>query len=97
MTSYLEQDADAIRRCLPSGVAVPEGSDPLFLAYAVLLRAKGSGTSASDVHDAWSAWMLGVDADHESIRSFAELDPATREEDAPFVVAIREAARRLGR
>lgn len=95
MTSYLEHDADVIRRCLPDGVDVPDGSESLFLTYAVLLRAKGTGTQASDVHDAWAAWMLGVDPQHESIRPFSELDPATRGEDGPFLAAIRAAAKDL--
>lgn len=92
MTTYLERDAGLIKQCLPEGTEAPEDSDDLFLMYAVLLRAKGAGTQASDVHDAWSAWMLRVDPDHESIRPFGELDADTRGEDAPFLVAIRAAA-----
>jgi len=92
MTTYLERDADLIRGCLPDGAEAPEGSDALFLMYAVLMRAKGADTTASDVHDAWSAWMIGVDPDHESIRPFGELDAETRGEDGPFLRAIRAAA-----
>lgn len=95
MTTYLERDADLIRACLPNGAEAPEGSDELFLMYAVLMRAKGVGTTASDVHDAWSAWMIGVDPGHDSIRPFAELDAKTRGEDGPFLVAIRRAAEQL--
>jgi hypothetical protein len=94
MTTYLERDAELIRQRLPEGTAVPEDSDDLFLMYAVLLRAKGVGVQASDVHDAWSAWMLRVDPGHESIRPFGELDAETRGEDGPFLVAIRAAAAR---
>ncbi|MFS0729625.1 hypothetical protein ABC270_06020 [Curtobacterium sp. 1P10AnD] len=94
MTTYLKRDADLIRACLPDGVEEPDGSEPLFLMYAVLLRAKGVDTTASDVHDAWSAWMIGVDPDHESIRPFSELDAETRGEDGPFLVAIRRAAQK---
>lgn len=96
MTKYLERDADLIRACLPDGVEAPEGSDTLFLMYAVLMRAKGADTTASDVHDAWSAWMIGVDPEHESIRPFAELDVETRGEDGPFLRAIRRAAEQSG-
>ncbi|MFP3397662.1 hypothetical protein SB749_15130 [Brevibacterium sp. SIMBA_078] len=92
MTTYLERDAELIRQCLPEGIAVPEDSDDLFLMYAVLLRAKGVDTQASDVHDAWSAWMLRVNPDHESIRPFSDLGAETRREDSPFLVAIRAAA-----
>lgn len=94
MTTYLERDANLIRQCLPTGVDAPDNSDELFLMYAVLLRAKGAGTQATDVHDAWSAWMIGVDPGHESIRPFDDLDPETRREDSPFLLAIRAAAAR---
>lgn len=94
MTTYLERDADLIRQCLPAGVDVPDDSDDLFLIYAVLLRAKGTGTQAADVHDAWSAWMIGVDPGHNSLRPFDDLDPETRGEDSPFLLAIRAAAAR---
>lgn len=96
MTSYLERDAELIRECLPAGADPPEDSDDLFLVYAVLLRAKGVETQASDVHDAWAAWMIRVDPGHESIRPFEELDSQTRGEDGPFLVAIRTAAQRRG-
>lgn len=94
MTTYLQRDADLIKECLPEGTEVPEDADDLFLMYAVLLRAKGHETQASDVHDAWSAWMIRVDPGHESIRAFGELDAGTRQEDGPFLVAIRKAAQR---
>lgn len=94
MTTYLERDARLIRQCLPVGADAPEDSDDLFLLYAVLLRAKGAQTKASDVHDAWSAWMLRGNPGHESIRPFDELDSETRREDGPFLVAIRTAAER---
>jgi hypothetical protein len=91
--SYLDTDAELIRSCLPDGTAVPENSDVLFVLYAVLMRAKGEGTQASDVHDAWSAWMSGSEPEHESIRPYDELSPSVQDEDAPFLTAIRSAAR----
>lgn len=92
MLNYLERDAALIRESLPDGTSVPDGSDELFRIYAVLLRAKGVETQASDVHDAWSAWMTGIDPKHDSVRPFAELDAETRAEDGPFLHAIRRAA-----
>ena len=62
--------------------------------HAVLLRAKGSDAQAADVHDAWSAWMIGVSPGHESIRPFEDLESETRREDSPFLLAIRAAAAR---
>lgn len=92
MVNYLAVDAARIRAELPEDSSVPDDAEDLFLIYAVLLRAKGVEVQAEDVHDAWSAWMLGIDPDHESIVPFADLDEATRAEDGPFLLAIRRAA-----
>lgn len=92
--SYLDDDAELIRSCLPDRDAVPDNADDLFLLYAVLMRAKGEETEASDVHDAWSAWMARTNPDHESIRPFEQLPASVQSEDTPFLVAIRAAALR---
>jgi hypothetical protein len=94
--TYLDVDADLIRSYLPAGTGVPPDSDFLFVLYAVLMRAKGADTQASDVHDAWSAWMAMVDPTHDSIRPFEDLPASVREEDAPFLTAIRRAAQARG-
>jgi hypothetical protein len=52
--SYIRAQADLIRSFVAEGGG--QGADLLFLMYAVLLRAKGAGVTASDVHDVWSAW-----------------------------------------
>lgn len=91
--TYLDADADLIRSCLPVGTGVPDNSEKLFVLYAVLMRAKGEETQASDVHDAWSAWMSNTDPDHKSIRPYDLLDTSVRDEDMPFLTAIRLAAR----
>lgn len=90
--TYLDADADLIRSCLPEGTGVPDDSDELFVLYAVLMRAKGEDTQASDVHDAWSAWMSNTDPGHESIRPYDLLEPSVRDEDMPFLTAIHLAA-----
>lgn len=90
--SYLNADAELIRRCVPEATGVPEDSEDLFVLYAILLRAKGAGTQASDVHDAWSAWMSRSEPDHGSIRPYDQLSPSVQAEDAPFLAAIRQAA-----
>jgi hypothetical protein len=90
--SYLDIDAELIRSCLPEGTGVPDGSEELFVLYAVLMRVKGKATEAADVHDAWSAWMSRSEPDHESIRPFDQLSPTVQAEDAPFLNAIRQAA-----
>jgi hypothetical protein len=93
MLNYIEQDASLIRAFLPEDAELPEGADGLFRLYAVLMRAKGADVEASDVHDAWSAWMTGIDPRHESVLPFDELDASTKAEDGPFLAAIRRAAR----
>lgn len=72
---------------------LPDGDTaPLFRLYAVLVLAKGSATTAEDVHSAWSAWMAGVDPAHKSIVPFANLPPDVRREDDVFVRAIHAAS-----
>ena len=93
--TYLDDLAYLIRAEVPDAL-VPPDSEPLFLVYAVLLRAKGDEVTASDVHDAWSAWMQGTRPDHDSARPFDDLDDETRAQDEPFVRAVRAVARRAG-
>jgi hypothetical protein len=89
--SYLDKTAQAIRAAVPPHLLPAEDDlEQLFRLYAVLARAKGQATTGSDVHDAWSAWMLGRGEEHESIRPYEELDAETRREDAPFLKAIRQ-------
>lgn len=91
MNNYLQNDAELIKQSLPEGTSVPNNSDSLFVIYAVIMRAKGADITASDVHDAWSAWMMRQDPSHEAIRPYEELDPATKAEDEPFLLAIKKA------
>lgn len=88
--SYLDALAVAVRAAVASE-QLPEADDldDLFRLYAVLARAKGTQTTASDVHDAWAAWMISRGAsDHEAIKPYRELDPETQRADEPFVEAI---------
>ena len=91
--SYLDQTARTIRAAVsPDLVSAEADLEQLFLLYAVLARAKGLTTTASDVHDAWVAWMLARGKEHEAIRPYDELDPDTASQDVPFVEAIRRVA-----
>lgn len=91
---YLHDLAAEIHREVPEAVRPEEDTTDLFLIYAVLLLAKGEGVSREDVHNAWAAWKLIRGEDHESVRPFSELSDATKEEDSPFVMAIRRVAKR---
>jgi hypothetical protein len=91
VTSYLSRDAELIRAML-SNATPPEDADSLFLIYALLLRAKGADVTASDVHDAWAAWMEPRNPRHPALQPYDQLPPAARQEDEPYVEAIRAAA-----
>jgi hypothetical protein len=85
--------AQQIRDRVPaSDIPNEKNTNGLFRIYAVLLLAKGSLVSREDVHNAWVAWMLGLDPTHESLIPFSELDAATAADDEPYVAAIRSLA-----
>jgi len=73
-----------------------ENAEELLRLYAVLLRAKGTDITESDIHDAWSAWMSTRDESHESLVTYEDLTPEVRDADGVFASAVREAARELG-
>lgn len=95
MRSYLAELAEEIKLEVAPQDLPDEDTRDLFLVYAVLLLAKGEGVTAEDVHNGWAAWQTMRGEDHESLRPFDELSPSTRQEDLPFVDAIRAVARRL--
>jgi hypothetical protein len=94
--TYLDQIGEAIRAEVPPDLLPDETDlDQLFRLYAVLARAKGESTTSADVHDAWAAWSLGRGDDHESVTPYDELPPSVKQEDEPFLRAIRTVARTL--
>lgn len=94
--SYIDDLAQAIRAETPHDVLPDEADlDALYRLYALLARVKGAAVTASDVHDAWSTWMLNRDKDHDSLVPFEALTPEAQAEDEPFVEAIRKST--LGR
>ena len=93
--TYLDDDADLIKASLPSGTSVPDDSDRLFRLYAVLLRTKRMRTTATDVHDAWTAWQQELDPEHEALKPYRQLPPDVQAEDEPFLAAIHEAASKI--
>jgi hypothetical protein len=90
---YLAEDAQLIRRLLPHEADQPDDAESLFLGYAVLMRVKGLECTASDVHDAWTAWMLGRNPGHPALVPFDNLPPDVQRRDLPFVYAIHAAVR----
>lgn len=92
--NYLEALAAEIRAEVPHEALPPDDTTSLFVAYAVLLLAKGGATTPEDVHNAWVAWMLDREEVHESMVPFSNLPADTQEEDSPFTEAIHQVARR---
>jgi hypothetical protein len=93
---YLDQIAAVIRSHIPDN-RMPEGkADELLRLYAILLRAKGSTVTQSDVHDAWSAWMSERAGNHVSLVAYEDLPKEVQVEDRAFTNAIRQAAEELG-
>ena len=90
--TYLDDLAHHIRRHVPPGTSVPDSADRLFVLYAVVLRAKGATATASDVHDAWSAWTQECNPGHDALQPYDSLSPDVQAEDAPFLAAIKAAA-----
>lgn len=90
--NYLTRIAEQIRTRVPEELLPDDEATELFLAYAVLARVKGVGVTASDVHDAWCAWMMTRTPDHESLVPYSELPEDVQREDSPFVSAIRAVA-----
>ena len=89
--SYLDELAVRIRDEVPEAERGETALD-LFRLYAVLALAKGKFVEASDVHNAWVAWMQDRQPNHEALEPFEKLDKETREADSPFVLAIRSVA-----
>ncbi len=89
--TYVDDRAEVIRSKVDAA-ELPDGDvHDLFRIYAVLSFAKGMAVTASDVHDAWSAWASDRMPSHGAIVPFAELDHDTASKDEVFVRAIRDA------
>ena len=95
--TYLADIARRIRQELDRSDLPDEPHDALLYGYAVLALAVGRRVTLANVHDAWAAWMMTVDPEHDAIVPFAELDPTTAAMDQPFADAIRAVASEIGR
>ena len=99
MDNYIDIVASEVREATPRDRLPAHGHDlaALFRLYALVARIKGEQTTAADVHDAWSVWMLNRGEADEAIRPFEELHDAQQcDDDEPIVAAIRSAAKRAG-
>ena len=90
-SSYIDVLARTIRAATPPELVPDEPDlDALYRLYALLALVKGESVTASDVHDAWSAWMLNRGESHDSVVPFDALAADTQAEDEPFAAAIRK-------
>ncbi|MGY0002598.1 DUF7701 domain-containing protein [Micromonospora sp. I033] len=91
--NYLQRLARLIRDEVPSrSVPTEFDTEPLFLAYAVLLKACGTSVTPQDVHNAWVAWMLTYDPGHEALVPYEDLPVDVAKQDDKYVEAIRRVA-----
>ena len=95
-SNYLDDIALLIRdEVAPDAVPKQHDSVPLFRIYAVLLLARGGAVTASDIHNAWVAWMAGIDPAHDQLKPYDRLDPEIAALDDRYVEAIRRVALRI--
>jgi len=90
--TYIDRIANQIRDALPPKDRPGEHAEELYRLYALLVLTTGEATTLENVHDAWSTWMTAHQPHHESIRPFRQLDAGTRNEDRPYLNAIRSIA-----
>lgn len=93
--TYLDGLGARIRAHVPKADLPDENTRGLFRIYAVLMLAKGTAVTSEDVHNAWAAWMAGIDPDHEALVPFQDLDADVASDDEPFAQAIRTVAKDL--
>lgn len=93
--NYIEKLARQIADRIPTSKLPAERDMALFRMYSVLALAKGREVTSEDVHNAWAAWMCGVDPNHVSLVPFERLPRHVAAEDAPYVEAIHAVAREL--
>jgi hypothetical protein len=95
--NYITAIARDIRSRLDPNTLPDEPIEDLLRYYAVLALSLGTAVSDRDVHNAWVAWMSGIDSSHPALVPFDELPSEAVSQDHPFVEAIREVARDLNR
>lgn len=75
----------------------PTDEASLWLVYAVLALVKGTTTTSSDVHEAWSAWAtVRYDGTHRSLVPFDALTPPIQAYDDLYRDAIHTVAVKRG-
>lgn len=93
--AYLERVARDIYHETGGEGEYPANEATLWLTYALLCVAKGTETTARNVHDAWAVWAIQeYDGTHRSLVPFDQLSPEVQALDIPYRDAIRRVAER---
>ncbi len=87
--NYLLEIASRIKAEVPESLLPDSETRNLFILYALIALSRGTSVTAEDVHNAWNAWMLLRGENHPSMVPFEELSKNKKEEDNPFLEAIR--------
>lgn len=90
--SYLTGDARRIRTLAHPEIPKASPLPPVYLIYAVLLRAKGTSVEDEDVHDAWAAAKEIAADDSASLVPYEFLTDEEQLKDRVYADAIRIAA-----
>lgn len=94
--SYIETARDILREELNK---VGKGDQETVFENGYLLLAMVSDgendITEQDVHDVWSIVRMVNRPWHQDLIPFPELDPAVAAYDKPFLVAIKNAAKRI--
>lgn len=93
--NYIQEITSRIRDLVGPSALPKEGDSELLNSYALLVLAKGESVTNEDVHDAWSVWATKYAPDSESLVPYSELSDGLKEEDTPYAVAIRAAAKTI--
>lgn len=93
--TYIDVIGEKIRSKMEKSDLPDEDARGLFRIYAVLLLAKGDQVNATDVHNAWVAWMTGKNPVHEALVPHADLPSEVAKADVPYVDAIRAVAEEI--
>lgn len=92
MTDYLTDRAHLIYNYAEDDDVPSPQEYGLYLAYALLSFAKGTHTTASDVHDAYTLWQLTTFPEPRYAVPFEELPPDVQALDDKYVEAIHRAS-----
>ncbi len=94
-SNYVTRAAALLVEVLAEIDASAEIQPSLAPFYTLLVLTTGEDTTLAHVHDAWAMDRSVSRPGHPDLVPFPQLSAETAEWDRPFMLAIRETARRL--